>query len=109
MTTDIELLELAAKAARIKIDKSATNGGGRGNTGFDCLGNAVLDWHNDVTWNPLTDDGDAMKLAVKLKIIDMNKELDALVREEQRRYPRAEATRRAIVRIAANIGIRMKP
>ena len=65
---DRELLELAAKAAGIKIDKSETNGGGRGNTGFDLLGNAVLDWHNDKTWNPLTDDGDALRLAVRLSI-----------------------------------------
>lgn len=64
--TDRELLERAAKAAGIKIDKSEFNGGGRGNTGFDALGNAVLDWHNGETWNPLTDDGDALRLAVKL-------------------------------------------
>jgi hypothetical protein len=66
--SDRELLEAAAKAAGISIDKSETNGGGRGNTGFDGVGNAVLDWHNGRKWNPLTDDGDALRLAVKLKI-----------------------------------------
>ena len=66
MKTDRELLELAAKAAGLKIDKSPYNGGGVGNTGFDCLGNAVLDWHNMVRWNPRVDDGDALRLETKL-------------------------------------------
>ena len=42
--TDKELLELAAKAAGIKDEMW------------------LWDW-----WNPLTDDGDALRLAVKLK------------------------------------------
>ena len=66
--TDKELLELAAKAAGIKIDKSTSNGGGMSNTGFDVAGNAVLDWHNFKWWNPLTNDGDALRLAFVLKI-----------------------------------------
>jgi hypothetical protein len=66
MSTDRELLEMAAKAAGLKIDKSPCNGGGSGNTGFDSSSNAVLDWHNGKTWNPLTDDGDALRLASKL-------------------------------------------
>jgi hypothetical protein len=66
--TDRELLEAAAIAAGLKIDKSPSNGGGHGNTGFDVMGNAVLDWHNGTKWNPLTDDGDALRLAVKLGI-----------------------------------------
>ncbi|AXT46367.1 hypothetical protein [Chromobacterium rhizoryzae] len=65
---DRELLELAAKAAGVKIDKSPCNGGGIGNTGFDLAGNAVIDRHNGTVWNPLTDDGDALRLAVKLGI-----------------------------------------
>ena len=66
--TDRELLKAAAKAAGLVIDKSPCNGGGAGNDGFDILGNAMLDWHNNKTWNPLTDDGDALRLAVKLRI-----------------------------------------
>lgn len=66
--TDRELLERAAKAAGLSIDKTETNGGGRGNTGFDMMGNAVLDWHNNVRWNPLTDHGDALRLMAKLGI-----------------------------------------
>ncbi len=68
MSTDKELLELAAKAAGIKFDTGACNGGGAGNTGFDMAGNAVLDWHNFKVWNPLTNDGDALRLAVKLRL-----------------------------------------
>ena len=66
---DRKLLEAAAKAAGIVIDKSPFNGGGRENTGFDVLGNAVLDWHNGTSWNPLTDDGDALRLKVRLHLI----------------------------------------
>jgi len=113
--TDRELLELAAKAAGIVIDKSKFNGGGRNNSGFDLLGNAVLDWHNGTTWNPLTDDGDALRLAVKLRFrvdvdfdrVDVSDQFGAaaeyLYRLPSPTDPYA-ATRRAIVRAAAEIG-----
>jgi hypothetical protein len=68
VNTDRELLELAAKAAGISIDKSPANGGGPDNTGFDLAGNLVTDWHNGTTWNPLADDGDALRLAVGLAV-----------------------------------------
>lgn len=64
---DHELLELAAKAAGIKFDKAAQNGAPN-RSGFDMQGNAVLDWHNGKTWNPLTDDGDAFRLMVALSL-----------------------------------------
>ena len=105
--TDRELLELAAKAAGLDVSFDATqwdrfwvNGGG----GF---------------WNPLTDDGDALRLAVKLAI-------DFKIRNEVTWWERQEsdevvywhhephnndpyaATRRAIVRAAAEIGRQMK-
>jgi hypothetical protein len=58
MTTDKELLELAAKAA-----------------GYDETRTCIDDWFwvlnntNDWTpWNPLTDDGDAFRLMVNLEI-----------------------------------------
>jgi hypothetical protein len=112
--TDRQLLELAAKAAGLRIDKSPYNGGGAGNTGFDVCGNAVLDWHNGKTWNPLTSDGDALRLAVKLQLLvdvaDHNHETVVIwadgpfdgVREPHETDPYA-ATRRAIVRAAAAI------
>ena len=110
--TDREMLELAAKAAGIHIDKSKHNGGGDGNTGFDVLGNAVLDWHNGKTWNPLTDDGDALRLAVRMQLqLDlrhMTNEVSAYgspsgrIDEGVRIDPLA-ATRRAITRAAASM------
>jgi hypothetical protein len=98
---DRELLELAAKAA-----------------GYDGLGswdervNAMWDgegWH----WNPLTDDGDALRLAVKLGLILDCKYQSAMPHDRQgvgedwldgdgKDDPYA-ATRRAIVRAAADI------
>lgn len=109
--TDKELLELAAKAAGIKLDRSWFGG-------FDLLGNAVLDWHNNHVWNPLTNDGDALRLAVKLR-------MDVDVCDNAPGYSTAwamaehdngsgcveqlgddpyAATRRVIVRAAAEIG-----
>jgi hypothetical protein len=108
-----ELLELAAKAAGLKIDKSPDNGGGIGNDGFDMLGNVVLDWHNGVTWNPLTDDGDALRLTVKLRLGVLHNPMgvavygphgpEPLAHEQYGDDPNA-ATRRAITRAAAAIG-----
>ena len=48
--TDHELLKMAAKAAGIAD------------------GDVFYDMDNDKEWNPLTDDGDALRLAVKLYI-----------------------------------------
>ena len=123
--TDLELLELAAKAARIKKDDSPCNGGGFGNDGFDCAGNMMLDWHNNKRWNPLTDDGDALRLAVKLgMVIDTAYNGGAIAGNasiscdyDQPEYGYQEgmgnpdpyaATRRAIVRAAAEIGKTMR-
>ena len=125
MTTDSELLELAAKAAGIHIDKSETNGGGVGNDGFSVTGDAMLDWHDNIRWNPLTDDGDALRLAVKLYIgvrphgpdhwqqpnvavalWDFG-DKSGRVTVEHGDDPQ-RATRRAIVRAAAAIGKAMK-
>lgn len=100
--SDRELLELAAKAA--------------GMTHLYCepwKGMAEYNKHLDEfygpTWNPLTDDGDALRLAVKLYLdvhIDTNLTdvtyMDS-VTEAHLRDPYA-ATRRAIVRAAAEIG-----
>ena len=62
------LLEAAARAAGVVPDRSRANGGPSINDGFDTAGNIVTDWHNGVTWNPITDDGDAFRLAVSLGI-----------------------------------------
>ena len=113
--SDRELLELAAKAAGVEINYSTTNGGGFSNTGFDIVGNAVLDWHNGTVWNPLTDDGDALRLAVKLMMsveISAHEEstyayagdVPRVYAYEMWRDDKDAATRRAIVRSAAEIG-----
>ena len=105
MKTDRELLELAAKAAGYReagINKPYTDG---------LLKN----------WNPLTDDGDALRLAVDLdlaivpypiynkqkhSVLVQKKNLDESRFEKMELHgddPRA-ATRRAITRAAAAIG-----
>jgi hypothetical protein len=109
--TDQELLTLAAKAAGLKLDCSRANGGPSPNDGFDVSGNAVLDWHKGTTWNPLTDDGDALRLAVKLRLmLDVTAEgagaqaLNVAWCPEPCGTDPYAATRRAIVRAAAAIG-----
>jgi hypothetical protein len=102
--TDRELLELAAKAAGYQylwnIDSLLIKG---------------LEGH----WNPLTDDGDALRLAVKLRmVLDTSTGDDIHVQYPfgTNYYPLCEegdpdpyaATRRAIVRAAAEIGRDMK-
>lgn len=117
MSADIELLRLAAKAAGIKINEkwqAEREEIGRGDLGL---------WTTTSTnWNPLEDDGDALRLAVKLNLIigpfatyvsvaetyDKPK-LGAQGREfvcwhHETKGDQLAATRRAIVRAAAEIG-----
>ena len=111
MKTDRELLELAARAAGYQVD-----------TGFaDC----PLIYGSDAgpdgprEWNPLTDDGDALRLAVKLcihtEIYEAYTEATAVNHETDEYWQINQAsaspgcsdmmtaTRRAIVRAAAAI------
>lgn len=100
--TDRELLELAAKAAGLIVITDAKDRG---------LWIAGL----EDEWNPLTDDGDALRLAVKL---DMSLVMFSIfVRVDTVDYTdiyeeygtdRYAATRRAIVRAAAQIGEHME-
>jgi hypothetical protein len=103
--TDRELLELAAKATgdfyqhpRHKIPKNLP----------------VVFYLNGKRWNPLTDDGDALRLAVKLglqisegvaEVWRDGKEVGYFFEDQENRYA---ATRRAITRAAAAIGEAMK-
>ena len=99
---DRELLELAAKAAGFLAPLDYDNNAG------------LLFKNGDGYWNPLTDDGDALRLAVKLRI-DLLHAFDTrtAMAENTSGYaaegpdPYA-ATRRAIVRAAAEIGREMK-
>jgi hypothetical protein len=93
--TDRELLELAAKACGLEEAKMR------------------IEFNQ---WNPITDDGDALRLAVKLEMqvsiglqgrINVAVYLDFHIREVNSNDPYA-ATRRAITRAAAEIGRSMK-
>ena len=109
--TDRELLELAAKAA------------GRYGSRFDERGwhyVCTYPGHNDdksdaewELWDPLTDDGDALRLAVKLnlEVVQFPRHVrvsDLALSVEDCHEPKGgdpyAATRRAIVRAAAAIG-----
>lgn len=61
--TDKELLELAAKAAGLNVRQSQR--WAETTVVQVRLGDGTLNW---IRWNPLTDDGDALRLAVKLNL-----------------------------------------
>ena len=65
--TDRELLELAAKAAGYSINEEYSKPYYPENCKPDAEKPSLLIWNVGV-WNPLTDDGDALRLAVKLGI-----------------------------------------
>ena len=98
--TDKELLKLAAMAAGMVVTEHPRDGLGRV-------------WADGLAWNPLTDDGDALRLAVKLGLGVRNDiytdtvhvscfEIDPI--EVPYNQDMFAATRRAIVRAAAEIG-----
>lgn len=114
--TDRELLEMAAKAAGLKVRTWD------GHTGVMC---SIDDDRHGRMWMPLIDDGDALRLAVKLRLsIDHNHPADqqhwvaadrngcegcyapvSCVEDDfEAELQRGSATRRAIVRAAAEIG-----
>lgn len=85
MRNDQELLELAAKAAGITLR-------------YNYLGTQNA---ND-PWLPLTDDGDALRLAAKCNVLLNDEVVIAAAGND------VEELRRAIVRAAASIGEQMK-
>ena len=107
--TDREMLELAARAAGLK-EFTEINGRFAVRTRFT----GMQDWS---PWNPLTDDGDALRLAVQLMIrVSVNRAFPlgitdcfyfALGEAVTNGDPYA-ATRRAITRAAAEIGRQME-
>lgn len=106
--TDKELLELAAKAAGIEGIYTEEN---RMIREF-CFQKYTYIKTNIGQWNPLTDDGDALRLAVKLDIhilrygtLTSAKPCFSEFSFDERDNENAmQATRRAIVRAAAEIG-----
>ena len=101
--TDRELLELAAKAAGIDLHVEWTDEGPTGRYRIGCDGD---------TWNPLTDDGDALRLAATLELslhvlphrIGVSKDSVYVGGWMDRGLDDAADYRRAIVRAAAEIG-----
>ena len=91
--SDRELLELAAKAAGIEGEWSSS--------GL---------WHRHTLWNPRDDDGDALRLAVKLFDGDDMQVIWHNARRLRAKRPELDevaAIRHAIVRDAAEIGRNM--
>ena len=112
--TDRELLELAAKAGGIEFNEKRSP---TGNIALHCP--QSVGW-----WNPLTDDGDALRLAVRCGITVTPFKKDIVSDVEVQFFSRYAwwfgnkkvdchdadqyaATRRAIVRAAAEIGRNM--
>jgi len=99
--TDKELLELAAKAAGVRHIEYTNDYDGR--LGLQCCDEIG---RHTLTWSPLTDDGDALRLAVKLGIQLMFNKPTVYANGlwENMDDDTCAATRRAIVRSAAEIG-----
>lgn len=106
MMTDREMLELAAKAAGYEINKRHQKR--RDELGHGDAGLWLLD--GSTCWNPLTDDGDALRLAVTCGVHLTSSNRDAwastvgttaIVQFFDDPYA---ATRRAITMAAAEIG-----
>lgn len=102
MNTDRELLEQAAKAARIDLSTRKWHG---------CW--YVSQEPNVKNWNPLEDDGDALRLAVMLHInLEFGpshvyaeiKNSKAFYADEESDGLLSNATRYVIVRAAAELG-----
>lgn len=112
--TDRELLELAAKAAGLEFGHEV--GQYAWQPLYQCLARRNANG-TDSLWNPLYNNGDALKLAVKLQFqitpgtynkdeFTVYKSATAEVHEyyAARVQNEYEATRRAIVRAAAKLG-----
>ena len=111
--TDRELLELAAKAAGLDLTGAYATVHDRVYVFYRALPDGP-----PIAWNPLTDDGDALRLTVTLYFTVQVDEEDAktyvvsdgglCVAIESHTTDPYAATRRAIVRAAAEIGRNMK-
>ena len=105
--TDRELLELAAKAAGIEYDVEASKPHpvSKAFWGLWLVIHGEPSEYQRRNWNPITDDGDALRLAVKLGLFndeDFVAELKAIWMYSCTDY--YAATRRAIVCVVAEIG-----
>lgn len=118
MNNDRELLELAAKACGFGGPEHefcwTMSEYPRGSNQCGALWNYIGHMDTAVLWNPLTDDGDALRLAVKLGMAvsvclrmpdgDFTVILGSGLDGERHKDDPLAATRRAIVRAAAEVG-----
>jgi len=105
---DRELLELAARAAGYDVARHSDDGA------------SLLLFGVQEPWNPLTDDGDALRLAVKVGILiappaynggwqaTASAKADETAWIDDTSGSHEESTRRAIVRASAEIGKAMQ-
>jgi hypothetical protein len=109
---DRELLEFAAKAAGMSMVKAQESLWFYSEAGTYGEGFYRIEENCYEFWNPLTDDGDALRLAVKLELsIQPDSDLvmvGDMYCEWEYFEDRGEATRIAIVRAAAEIGKAMQ-
>ena len=114
--TDKELLELAALAAGIEYDAEASKPHpvSKAFWGLWLVIHGEPSEYQRRNWNPLTDDGDALRLAVKLAMSVEISDYEASTYAYAGNVPRVyamelwrndkdAATRRAIVRAAAEV------
>jgi hypothetical protein len=109
--TDRELLEFAAKAAGYHVRWVDAP------TSFNYEGFLIKTGKKlpngldaEIMWNPLTKSGDALELAVELRMFDTRRFMVIRLEETRKDPTRSdlEITRRAITRAAAEIGKEMK-
>lgn len=113
--TDRELLEDSAKAAGMSVLSVPWPNNPDGWFWCDHGGKGAGMYHTKHAysfWNPLTEDGDALRLLVKLEF-DLYFEhaetvIDSMCIYEKHKNDAQSATRRAIVRAAAEIGKAME-
>lgn len=104
---DRELLGLAAKAAGYRIDWPASKYMVQGYTFDSLLRFNEIGGHS--VWNPLTNNEDSLRLALKLGVVYLDDLSDEAIAKyaKSKRHDNSE-TRRAIVRAAAEMGKSIK-
>ena len=109
---DRELLELAAKAAGLKPEEAEWTQ----QSGLVWVVRCADGIRKEIRWNPIDDDGDALRLAVRLGLL-IDSEYNGGIGVGSASYEEVweckkvdpyAATRRAIVRAAAEIGRQMQ-
>lgn len=118
MCSDRELLELAARAAGLLLCGYSWIGENEDDEECEIIEAAFVKHRQEQglasKWNPLTDDGDALRLAVRLGIefhMEGDEESECVWANEIFEWTDGDsiaATRRAIVRAAAAIGEAMQ-